>query len=83
MIFGTPAYKIPQRKPRLKTAYILKIDELEVFTESEIKEAVVKASDNKQMHMLVTFTKDEAANSLTGASLPHLYFDIFQMQLMP
>jgi hypothetical protein len=50
-----------------------------LFTESDIKESVVKASDNKQKYMLLTFTKDEAANSLTGAILPQFYFDQIQV----
>jgi len=47
-----------------------------VFTKSDIQEAVVKTHDNKQKHMMVTFAKDESANSLSEVSgLPQLYFE--------
>lgn len=39
---------------------------------------MIIGSENKQDHMLSTFTKDQAAISLTGAILPQFYFDQIQ-----
>jgi len=61
-------------KLRLKISYIRTIDETEVNTES-----VVKASDHMQKYMLVAFTMDEAASSLTGTGLPQLHFEQLQV----
>ena len=57
-----------------------------MFSESEIQEAAVKARDNMQKHMLVTFTKNEPANSITRTGVPNLqknyqkFLDMLRMQ---
>jgi len=69
---GTHSHNIPQWRSRLKTSYILKIDDADVFIESDMYEALVKVRDKE--HKVPIFTKEAAANSLKRTGLSQLHF---------
>jgi hypothetical protein len=77
---GTPSYRLPQWKFRLRHAFLLSVDSTAVHIILYVQQAIALARQAAQTSVIVVFTKDEAKNSLSAVGLPQLYFD--QLRVM-
>jgi hypothetical protein len=72
---GTPAARINRWRSRLRFAYILSINDIDIRTQTDIDQALatLRAAGTSVCDIRSTF--DEIRNSLSASGLPQLYFD--------
>jgi hypothetical protein len=72
---GTPAARINRWRSRLRFAYILSINDIDIRTQTDIDQALatLRAAGTSVCDIRLTF--DEIRNSLSASGLPQLYFD--------
>ena len=74
---GTPAAKLPKWRSTLRGAYVLKIDDTEISTFSDVENIFRTCDSNKEVHLTVGTIDKVAMHPDDG--IPMLYFDQLSM----
>ena len=72
---GTPAARIPRWRTRLRHAYILGINNVDIATTADLTQAISVLRSNGDITCNLRLTFDDVKNTLSVSGLPQLYFD--------
>ena len=72
---GTPAARISRWRSRLRFAYILSVNAIQILTLTDFEQTIATLRSTKSTTCDVCLTFDEIRNNLSASGLPQLYFD--------
>jgi hypothetical protein len=82
MMPGTPAAKIPYWRSRLKQAWLISVNGIEVHTRADVQEAIASAILQKKTNCKLLFAHPEIKHGLTNQGIPQVNMDQLNPRLL-